>query len=321
MTAPAQQKAPESLARLEGGVPASLTEKDNTIMSQPTDNVTTTADWKRDLVYSTPGVFRPADVLNMLRTVDSVEEASEMIARHVPIFVAPIDAPAPQWAARAADWSWVDGAWQRHVEIAFPVVFDRGFTIVALQTGDSDGVVSTTAPELEVNLPTDPIATTSGAARMAVLGEVAADWFRQAMEEWKDDLVGNTPGVTNAWETRERIRAVDDVDRVQEIVRQSIPVVALPEVDAPGWAEVIEDWSWIGGADQTWSRRCSRQIDVPDSDGQGIELFGYQYVGADGAVRTEAPVLAADVQIDEVSNVRELAAWFAAAAQTIEAAS
>ncbi len=320
VTDPAQQKAPESLARLEGEVPASISQKDSLMVPNTADNVTSPEDWKRELVSSTPGVFRPEEVLDTLRKVHTLGEARAVVEREVPNYPEPENPALPSWANTASPWSWMDGEWQRVVEKADLIRPGRGFTVAVLEYAHADGTITRTSPTLDANLPTSEALSLADATLLSRLASHSATTLATAMSVWKDELVASTDGLVNPEETRAAIEHIDDVSRIEEIVAQGIPAFPMPTVEAPDWADQVDGWEWLGYPDQQWHRRCSRDVDVPDSDGQGISLYSYQYVGVDGVVRALEPIIAADIQIDSVTNVRELAAWFTAAAETIEVA-
>lgn len=310
MNAPAQQKAPESLARLEGGVPASLTEKDNTIMAQTTDTVTSTADWKHELVYSTPGVFRPADVLNTLRKVHTLDEARAIVEREIPTFPAPENAALPSWAATANPWSWMDGEWQRVVEKADLIRPGRGFTVAVLEYAHAGGTITRTSPILDANLPTAETLSLGDATLLSRLAALSATTLATAMSVWKDELVAGTPGLRDPKTARSRIEGVDDPERVEEFVRQSVAEQqrafdAMPPL--PSWAH------GAFGTEQEGPGVFSRTSWTPDrvfeEKGDSIEVGGClaERTLADGTL-VQVASIALGNDVFTTGKAREIAA-------------
>ena len=87
-------------------------------------------------------------------------------------------------------------------------------------------------------------------------------------------------------------------------------------IAVPAWATTVGEWE-LDVLDGAWMRRLSSAIAVPDSDGQGIELATFQV--SDGHAVSSMPVrVAVDIQADSIPNARQLAEWFAAAADVLD---
>lgn len=282
--------------------------------------MTQTADtsWKHDLVYSTPGVIDPKFVLSMLDRIDDQDEARAFVARHVPTFPEPADLPLPSWATDGSSWTWDDQQWSRVLGAPHILPSGGGFTVETLECVLADGTVIRDCPVLDVNLPVTDIMPIDEATHLSRLAALAATTLLTARSVWKDELVAWTPGLFDPLTTRAVLERIDDPERAELLVSQGVPTIPKPSVIAPGWADEVGEWKWLGGADQKWARRSSKELVIPDADGQGISLSCWQYADADG-VTTDVPGVDIDIEAEEVPNLRELAAWFAAAAETVEA--
>jgi len=140
-----------------------------------------------------------------------------------------------------------------------------------------------------------------------------------SVTDWRTELIASTPGLLDPAEARTLIERIDDPEQAARLVRERVPAFPAPTLPAPEWVDEVGQWEWLGPVDRQWARRTSKEIEVPNSDGgtSSVSLSCWQFGDEDGS-RTDPPSLEVEIETEDVTTIRGLAAWFSQVADIIE---
>lgn len=181
--------------------------------------------------------------------------------------------------------------------------------MTAMTSSEQQEALRTVAPASEGEIPTS----------ITQKDEPIMSHPLSAVTDWKSDLIASTPGLLDPADARSLIEQIDNREEAEQIVRECVPTFPTPTLPAPEWVDEVGQWEWLGTVDRQWARRTSKEIEVPNSDGgtSSVSLSCWQYGDEDGS-HTDPPSLEVDIESEDVTTIRGLAAWFTKVADIIE---